>query len=67
VTETGVPNKYDLAANEAEKDLISLLNDLSVEEKNSALAIFQWQAKHYMKAGHKRLGRILVKFSKETS
>jgi hypothetical protein len=66
MTANETPNKYDLAANDAEKEMISILDGLSVEEKNGALAILQWQAKHYMKAGHKRLGRILVKLSGET-
>lgn len=66
VAESKVPNKFDIAAIDAEKDLISLMNDLSDEEKTGAMAIFHWHAKHYVNAGHKRLGRIHVKLSKGT-
>lgn len=31
-----------------------------------ALDISKWWARHYMTAGHKRLGRILVTVAKET-
>ena len=67
MTTNETPNQYDMAANDAEKELVTMLNDLSAEEKNGALAILQWQSKHFMKAGHKRLGRILVKLSKQTT
>jgi len=58
------PDEFDIAAEAAEKKLVSLLEGLSIEEKKGARAVFQWHATNYLKAGHKRLGRILVKFSK---
>ncbi len=50
--------EMDAAAGEAEKDLASL--DQAAVEKIAA-----WWAKWYMKAGHKRLGRIMVKLAKK--
>jgi hypothetical protein len=58
---------YDAAAAEAEHDLTALLNAMTEEEKKGARQVFQWQAKHYLTAGHKRLGRILVKLAGVTS
>jgi CRISPR/Cas system CSM-associated protein Csm5 (group 7 of RAMP superfamily) len=49
--------KMDLAAKEAEKDFENL-SAKSVEE------VASWWKKHYAKAGHKRLGRILLQNSK---
>jgi hypothetical protein len=61
---TEEPAEFDLAAEEAEKKLVSLLDGLSPEEKKGALMVFQWHKNNYMQAGHKRLGRIQVKYSK---
>jgi hypothetical protein len=44
----------DNAANEAEKDLENIPNE-------TLLATAKWFNKWYRKAGHKRLGKILVK------
>ena len=52
-------NDFDPAAKNAEADL-----DLLDFEKLSASALSRWFAKNYMAAGHKRLGRILVKRAK---
>ncbi len=49
--------KMDASAKEAEKDLGTL--DRTVIE-----AVAAWWLKWYMKAGHKRLGRIMVKVAK---
>lgn len=49
--------EMDAAAGEAEKDL-STLDQAAVE------TIAAWWAKWYMTAGHKRLGRIMVKVAK---
>ena len=59
------PDEFDLAAEEAERKLVTLLGGLTPDEKKGALAIFQWHAAHYLKAGHKRLGRIHVKYAKK--
>ena len=49
--------KMDAAAEEAEKDLATL-------DQVAAKTIAAWWLK-YMKAGHKRLGRIMVKLAKK--
>jgi hypothetical protein len=49
--------KMDAAAEEAEKDL-GTLDRVAIE------AVAAWWLKWYMKAGHKRLGRIMVKVAK---
>jgi hypothetical protein len=50
--------EMDAAAGEAEKDL-GTLDQAAVQD------IAAWWAKWYMKAGHKRLGRIMVKLAKK--
>ena len=49
--------EMDAAAEEAEKDLATL-DQAAVE------TIAAWWLKWYMTAGHKRLGRIMVKVAK---
>lgn len=56
---------YDLAAEKAEQELSGLIAKLDKYEFEVAMSIFQWQARNFYAAGHKRLGRILVKFSKK--
>mgnify|MGYP001562218172 CR=1 FL=1 len=51
------PGAMDLAAEKA-KDVLESLDQVSVD------LIAQWFADNYMAAGHKRLGRILVAWSK---
>ena len=65
MAENEVPNKFDTAAETAEKDLVSLLEQMDDTEKKGAMAVIKWQAANYMKAGHKRLGRILVTVSNQ--
>jgi len=48
----------DAAAEEAEEDLATL-------DQAAVQTIAVWWAKWYMKAGHKRLGRIMVKVAKK--
>ncbi|HKM50044.1 MAG: hypothetical protein ABSD41_01890 [Candidatus Bathyarchaeia archaeon] len=50
--------EMDAAAGEAEKDL-NTIDQAAVE------TIAAWWLKWYMKAGHKRLGRIMVKLAKK--
>jgi hypothetical protein len=50
--------EMDAAAREAEKDLATL-DQAAVE------TIAVWWLKWYMKAGHKRLGRMMVKVAKK--
>ena len=50
--------EMDAAAQEAEKDLSTL-------DRASVQAVAAWWLKWYMKSGHKRLGRIMVKIAKE--
>ena len=54
---TNVLAKMDAAAEDAEKDL-AILDQAAVE------TIAAWWLKWYMTAGHKRLGRLLVKIAK---
>ena len=49
--------KMDVAAEEAEKDLETL-------DRAAVETLAAWWLKWYMKAGHKRLGRIMVKLAK---
>ena len=53
--------EMDKAVLEAEKELRQKL------EAGSATALFvaDWWTKWYMQAGHKRLGRLMVKIAKE--
>ena len=50
-------NAMDHAAEAAAKDL---MDNIPAEH---AQAIALWWKKHYLKAGHKRLGRLLVKYA----
>lgn len=54
------PEEMDSAAKEAEQDLENL-------EAEAVKAMSDWWAKWYLKAGHKRLGRVLVAISKQES
>jgi hypothetical protein len=49
--------EMDAAAVEAEKDLATV-------DRAAVEAVASWWAKWFMKAGHKRLGRIMVKLAK---
>jgi|HubBroStandDraft_1064217.scaffolds.fasta_scaffold223329_2 hypothetical protein len=57
----GQMREMDNAAEEAHKELIEHLNEWN------ARAVANWWAKWYLKAGHKRLGRLLVEVAKQTS
>jgi hypothetical protein len=50
--------QMDAAAREAEKDLATL-------DQAAVQTVAAWWSKWYMKAGHKRLGRIMVKAAKK--
>ena len=50
--------EMDAAAGEAEKDLKTI-------DQATVKTIAAWWLKWYMKAGHKRLGRIMVKLAKK--
>lgn len=54
-------SEFDEAAEVAEKEYRE-----EIIENGSAEDVAHWWKKHYLKAGHKRLGRILVKIAKET-
>jgi len=49
--------EMDKAAQEAEKELKAMSQHMTVP-------IARWWQKHYLKAGHKRLGRIMVAHAK---
>ena len=67
MSENELVNQFDLAADAAEKELVSLLEGLDTSEKIGAMSVIRWQAKNYLAAGHKRLGRILVKLDKNST
>jgi hypothetical protein len=50
--------QMDAAAREAERDLATL-------DQAAVQTVAAWWSKWYMKAGHKRLGRIMVKAAKK--
>ena len=66
MTEKQAPNEFDIAAEKAEKELHALLEVLGESEIYGARVVINWQANNYQKAGHKRLGRILVKIAKDS-
>lgn len=53
------PEAMDAAAGIADKELREM-------NQNQTVMVARWFRKHYLKAGHKRLGRALVAFAKET-
>jgi hypothetical protein len=53
------PQEMDAAAVAAEQELIQYGADWGLEE------ISRWWSTWYLRAGHKRLGRLLVKIAKE--
>lgn len=53
-------NEFDLAASQAEQELATLKANAAKEKKEVSLSeVSAWWKKWFMKAGHKRLGRIL--------
>ena len=50
--------EMDAAAKDAEKDLATL-------DPAAVQTVAAWWSKWYLKAGHKRLGRIMVKLAKQ--
>ena len=50
--------ELDLAADEAEKDLDSIPNEILAP-------LSAWWRKWYLKTGHKRLGRILLQYAEQ--
>lgn len=53
------PVEMDAAADIAEKELQGM-------PQTEVIPIARWFASHYLKAGHKRLGRVLVQVAKAT-
>jgi hypothetical protein len=51
--------KMDEAAEKADKELRAMAH-------KDSIPVARWFKAHYMGAGHKRLGRVLVAFAKET-
>jgi len=50
--------EMDAAAEQAEKELANL-------DQEAVKAVAAWWSKWFMKAGHKRLGRLMVKIAKK--
>ena len=61
------PEEMDREAEKAEVKLQERMGNMDIKEQQVAYAIFQWFSDYYLKAGHKRLGRILVRLNKERS
>lgn len=55
--------KMDEAGNAAERELRATVE--TTKKEDLAEALFKWYQKWYMKAGYKRLGRVLVMLAKE--
>jgi len=55
---TEILEKMDAAAREAEKELRELPED-------AVRKVAAWWKKWYLKAGHKRLGRLLLTYARE--
>lgn len=55
-------NDFDIAASEAEQDLQKILRE-HPEFREGILHLASWWKKWFMRAGHKRLGRILNRLS----
>jgi len=55
--EKRTPEQMDEAAVEAQNDLTEMVDHEMLEKSK----IMEWWKKWYTKAGHKRLGRILIK------
>jgi hypothetical protein len=51
-------NDFDAAAKVAAIELAKL-------DKRAVMVVANWQFAHYMKAGHKRLGRLLVDIARQ--
>ena len=58
------PVAADNAAAEAEQELNQMMIDEKISQKDLDL-ITDWWYRWFIKAGHKRLGRILVSYAKE--
>lgn len=57
-------NEFDIAAEKAAKELEELVKKL---DEKTIREMASWWKRNYMKAGHKRLGRIIAKFGQEES
>jgi uncharacterized protein (DUF305 family) len=53
------PNSFDAEALKAEAELKPLVEALTPEQKQAIAKLQQWWSRWYMKAGHKRLGRLI--------
>jgi hypothetical protein len=53
--------EMDQAAGEAKKELLANLDEWKARD------LVKWWANWYLKAGHKRLGRLLVELSKKSA
>jgi hypothetical protein len=55
---------FEQAADEAKEDFRKIFVSMTPEEEKGAKKVAMWFKAHYLKAGHKRLGRILVEIAK---
>lgn len=54
------PEEMDISAEEANQELIRLLDAMKPDEKVAVTRLIGWWKKWFMSAGYKRLGRIIV-------
>lgn len=55
------PTAMDEAADAAHEELQDIRNKMSAEELGGVEQLIDWLARHYLKAGYKRLCRPLVR------
>jgi hypothetical protein len=55
-------SSFDMAAQEAEAELQEIVKGMTDEMKLTMRKLVAWWKKWFMKAGHKRLGRIIANF-----
>lgn len=58
------PAAFDQAAQAAEKELLAWLATLEPDQVAAVGHIAAWWEKWFMVAGHKRLGRVLVRLAR---
>jgi hypothetical protein len=59
-----VMQQMNMAADEADAALVTLMGQMTSEQKAGALKVMTWLSANYMKAGYKRLSKILVATAK---
>lgn len=58
------PTKMDDAAQKAQEELAGWMDKCNQDQHQGIKFIAEWWNKYFMTAGHKRLGRVLLKIAK---